>query len=219
MQTSNLKTNLKMRNNHFTKRVVHHHDGLSFDSLTEVEYYKRFNQKGYMRNEKKFIIWSGSHGGGSISYTPDFIKKENEKTIWVEVKGVKHAVFALREQLIKEYCKVNKIMYIMVQLDKVDNKFKTEADMKNAKSKRVLSAQEELKVLWNLWDERKSLTEDEYKTVLEMIENNTYSYLRTGRMVQKAKYFNQIKRKLKNIKDKLCKIKKLHTQYKLSKTS
>lgn len=201
-----------------TKRTVVEYEGIKFDHPTEVEFYRQYRHNGFTRNTQSFTVWTGELSGDTITYTPDFIHEQRK--IWIEVKGLKDDLFSLREKLIKEYCQRKGIQYRMVQWDAKLAKFSTEDGIKQRKHDDLLKAQQQLKDLWYLWDERKSLTDDEYKQITHtLLNDNHFSYLRKGIMVKKAKHFTELKRKLKDIKEPWQKLKRLHLEYKQLKTN
>ena len=77
-------------------------DGHYFDSIKESKYYEELKLRLMAGDILGFCLQPKFILSNSISYIADFIVFEKDKTIIVDVKGIKTDVYKLKKKLFKE---------------------------------------------------------------------------------------------------------------------
>lgn len=175
--------------------------GIEFDSLTELNFYQA-HESAVRRCEESFVVWESHDKLESITYTPDFIANDGT---YIEIKGASEPKywnegFVAKLPIIRDYFARQNIKYVI--LVPQAGKWVSPLEAKTQKRENLLEAQKEIKTIWNLIYERKSLKQDEKDYLVSVLTAPMPKWLglRRGSMVKKARQLTIFRAKLKSAK-------------------
>lgn len=182
----------------YTKQT---YNGINFDSLTELNFYQA--HEGLVdRCEESFEIWKSLCGEESITYTPDFIANDGT---FIEIKGAAEPKywnegFVARLPIIRDFFARQNLKFVI--LVPQAGKWVSPLEAKESKRENLLEAQKEIKTIWNLIYERKSLKQAEKDYLVGVLTAPMPKWLglRRGSMVKKARQLTILRGKLKSAK-------------------